>query len=571
VAPVALFLTALLVRAIVAAGYPDPAYPDSFYYANLARHLAAGGGFQIDYIWNFVEVGGRLPAQPQLPIPSNAHWMPLAALVQVPFIWVLGATPLAAGLPFWLIGATAAPITYWIGRDAGLGNRASFAAGLLAAAPGLLTQFMSQPDNFALYMPLGALALWACGRGLRGDRRAFALGGVAVGLATLSRNDGVLLGVPFALAFAVERWSAWRARRAADAQERAADSRVGVGSESGLRAAGTIGWKAAIACAGAFLIVTAPWYLRQLVVFGSLSPSAENGRILWIRSYGELYSASGETTIQTFLGQGPAALLSSRVGGLSMALIIFAGLPLLLYLVPFTGLGAWLRRDDPMFVPWIAYAATLFAFSGLLFAIHVPFGTFLHSAVALVPHAYLLAAAGIAAAIGWVAARRPHWNARVATRNFTAAAVVVAAIGAAGATWRGESNWREEERMRAPIFAALASAPSSDRVMSPDAGAYRYHAGRAGVVTPNDPLPIVEQALRGYDIRWLVLERDHLVPSLEPLLAGTIRPGWLSPPRVVVPGGADAQASTASGQERTMPAAALYAVCLDQTDGRCAP
>ena len=31
-----------------------------------------------------------------LPIPSNAHWMPLAALVQVPFIWLLGPTALAA-------------------------------------------------------------------------------------------------------------------------------------------------------------------------------------------------------------------------------------------------------------------------------------------------------------------------------------------------------------------------------------------------------------------------------------------------------------------------------------------
>jgi dolichyl-phosphate-mannose-protein mannosyltransferase len=558
VAPVALFLIALLVRAIVAAGYADPAYPDSFYYANLARHLAAGGGFQIDYIWNFVEVGGRLPQQPQLPIPSNAHWMPLAALVQVPFIWLLGPNPLAAGVPFWLIGATAAPITYWIGRDAGLGARSAFAAGLLAAAPGLLTQFMSQPDNFALYMPLGALALWACGRGLRGDRRAFVLGGIAVGLATLSRNDGVLLGVPFALAFGLDRWRAWRASRAHDAPM--------------LDRTRWIGWQAGLACAAAFLLVTAPWYLRQLLVFGSLSPSAQNGRILWIRSYGELYSASGETTLQTFLGQGPGALLSSRVGGLSMALIIFAGLPLLLYLVPFTGVGAWLRREDPIFIPWIAYAVTLFAFSGLLFAIHVPFGTFLHSAVALVPHAYLLATSGIAAVIAWVAARRPHWNVRLATRNFTAAAVVVAAIGAAGATWRGESNWRDEEQMRRPIFSALSSAPAADRVMSPDAGAYRYHASRAGIVTPNDPLPVVEQALRGYDIRWLVLERDHLVPSLEPLLAGTVRPTWLSAPRVVVPARQDPRGVAATGAPgAAMPAAALYAVCLDPTDRRCAP
>jgi hypothetical protein len=255
-----------------------------------------------------------------------------------------------------------------------------------------------------------------------------------------------------------------------------------------------------------------------------------------------------------------------------MALIIFAGLPLLLYLVPFTALGGWLRRDDPNFVPWLAYAATLFLFSGLLFAIHVPFGTFLHSAVALVPHAYLLAVSGIGAVIAWVGARRRHWNVPLATRNFTAAAVVVAALGSAGATWRGETSWRQEDQVRAPIFAALSSAPATDRVMSPDAGAYRYHAGRAGIVTPNDPLPVVEQALKGYDIRWLVLERDHLVPSLVPLLDGTVRPAWLSAPRIVVPGIADGNDPASAGAARAgMPAAALYAVCLDPGDERCTP
>jgi 4-amino-4-deoxy-L-arabinose transferase-like glycosyltransferase len=550
VAPVALFVTALVVRVLVAAGYSDPAYPDSFYYANLARQLAAGGGFQIDYVWNFVEVGGRLPAAAGLPIPSNAHWMPLAAIVQVPFIWLLGANAVASGLPFWIIGATAAPITYWIGRDAGLANAPAIGAGLLAAAPGALTQFMSQPDNFALYMPLGALALWACGRGLRGDRRAFVLGGAAVGLATLSRNDGVLLGVPFALAFVAERWRAWRGRPIPWP---------------------AIGWKAALACAGAFLVLTAPWYLRQLAVFGSLSPSAENGRILWIRNYNELYSASGETTLQTFLAQGPAELAGSRVGGVAMALIIFAGLPLLLYLVPFTAIGGWLRRRDPLFAPWIVYAATLFAFSGLLFAIHVPFGTFLHSAVALVPHAYLLAVVGITAVVTWVAVRRPHWNPALATRNFTAAAVIIAALGALGATWRGESNWRAEDAVRAPIIQALAAAPAGERVMSPDAGAYRYHAGRPGIVTPNDPLPVVEQAVRAYDIRWLVLERDHLVPALAPLLAGTERPAWLSAPKVVVPGRPDRRATASSVEQARMPAAALYAVCTEPADTRCRP
>ncbi len=37
------------------------------------------------------------PSDPTLPIPSNAHWMPLASLVQVPFLAVLGPTAIGVG------------------------------------------------------------------------------------------------------------------------------------------------------------------------------------------------------------------------------------------------------------------------------------------------------------------------------------------------------------------------------------------------------------------------------------------------------------------------------------------
>ena len=103
--PMGLFAVALLVRAVAGLAFVGPAYPDSYYYVNVAREFAAGNGLTIDYIWNFVDVGGMLPAAPTLPIPSNGHWMPLAALVQVPFVWLFGPTAFASGLAMWIIGA----------------------------------------------------------------------------------------------------------------------------------------------------------------------------------------------------------------------------------------------------------------------------------------------------------------------------------------------------------------------------------------------------------------------------------------------------------------------------------
>ena len=61
--------------------------------------------------------------------------------------------------------------------------------------------------------------------------------------------------------------------------------------------------------------------------------------------------------------------------------------------------------------------------------------------------------------------------------------------------------------------------------MSPDAGAYRYYGGWRGIVTPDDPLPVIEEALRRYGVRWLALERAHMVHALGPVLAGDVGPG----------------------------------------------
>jgi hypothetical protein len=65
--PFALFAFALLVRALLFGLHPDAAYPDSYYYVDVARALQAGHGFNIDFIWSFVDVGGRIPASSMLP------------------------------------------------------------------------------------------------------------------------------------------------------------------------------------------------------------------------------------------------------------------------------------------------------------------------------------------------------------------------------------------------------------------------------------------------------------------------------------------------------------------------
>jgi 4-amino-4-deoxy-L-arabinose transferase-like glycosyltransferase len=532
--PLVLYVLALAVRLVLIALFPDPAYPDSYYYVDVARSIAASGRFEVDFVWIFAEVGGTIPADPTLPIPSNAHWMPLASIVQVPFIWLLGPVPLASALPFALAGALVAPLTWAIARDAGGNSMVAVGAALLVSLPVLSTPFMVQPDNFSLYQPLVAAALWLGARGLRGDSRAFVLSGLAAGVATLSRNDGVLVLAALGLAFAWDRVRTWR-------------------TPGSHRPAIPV-W-AAVGCVGLFLVAVAPWYLRQLDVFGQLSPSTASGKVLFIRSIEEWNSITTPASLGHLLGQGLGPLLASRVGGLIAAITIFTTLVAGGLLLPFMLIGGWRRRRSSAFGPFFVYAALLFAFSALVSAIHVPGGTFIHSAVGLAPHAYILALEGIVAAVAWVATRRRAWDTGTASRLFVATAVGFAVLAAVGSTLSVHTRWRTEWDQRQAVARALddAGAPISERLMSIDAAGYRYHTGRGGVVLVNDPLDTIAEVGRAYDARWLVIEQDDSVAAVTGILLDDARPPWVGP-------------STWRDDDRI----ALFPLCFEADDERCA-
>ena len=229
---------------------------------DVARQLAAGHGFNVDFIWIFPEVGGAIPANPVLPIPSNAHWMPLASLVQVPFIWLLGPTAMASAIPFALIGALAAPLAWAIGRDAGAPRFVAIGAGILTAFPALSFVYMAQPDNFSLYQPLVAGVAVAGRRAASGAARATSsLAGLLAGVATLSRNDGVLV---LAVLGATVLWDRLPVP-------------LGVRREAGPAAADPARRRGRLA-SPCSCSRSSPGTPRQLAVFGSLSPSTASGR-----------------------------------------------------------------------------------------------------------------------------------------------------------------------------------------------------------------------------------------------------------------------------------------------------
>ncbi len=539
--PIGLFLLALAIRAVLAALNPDPGYPDSAYYVDIARNIAAGKGFTENFLWTFIDVGGRIPANPHLPVPSNAHWAPLASIVQVPFVWLLGPTQLASLLPFVLVGALAAPLGWAIARDAGSSPLVQVGAGILGAVPGLVTVFMAQQDNFALTMVLGGGAIWLTTRGLRGHARSFVVAGLLIGLATLARTDGILLAAAPAAAFGWDRWPTRRRGRAPGEVPSSTGAPAAAGHPrrepaSSPQGAPAIPFVAAVGCALAFFVVVGPWWIRQLATFGSISPSSGYG-ILWLRSFAELNSVTAPRTLAAFLGQPLGDLVGSRVMGFVAAIGIYLALVCAVFLAPFAAIGWWRRRRSVETGPWLVAAIVLLVVSGLLFAIHVPNGMFLHASVALAPHTYWLAMEGIVAVAGWAAARRRSLDAGRLARLLAVGVLGTVIAGSALAADAVGSGWQRMLSERRQLSAALERlAVPGDLLMSEDTATFEYLTGHGGIVSPDDPLPVIEQAARAFGVRWLILERDGAVKALAPLLDGAPPPDWLGPPAFVVPG-----------------------------------
>ncbi len=162
-------------------------------------------------------------------------------------------------------------------------------------------------------------------------------------------------------------------------------------------------------------------------------------------------------------------------------------------LAPFMVIGAWARRRSLDFGPFFLYAVLLFTFSALVSAVHVPGGTFIHSAVALAPHAYILALEGIAIAVGWVAARRRTWDPMAATRVFIGATLAFAAVVAFFGSPFVHQVWADSRAKFVAVAGALdrAGAAGDGPGHVDRRRGHRYWTGRGGVVLVNDPIETV--------------------------------------------------------------------------------
>ena len=436
----------------------------------------------------------------------------------------------------------AAPIARAIAREVGATRRIALGAGILVAIPALATPFMAQPDNFGLYEPLVAAALWMAARGLKGHPRSYALAGLLVGVATLARNDGVLVG---------------RRRR----------PRVRLGSLARLAEPAAPGRRRSrpgprSPAPALFLVVVAPWLARQLAVFGTLSPSTG----FRARCCSSATSASGTASRRrppsiTSLARAIGPLIASRVTGCwrrsRSSRCSSAG-------------SCWRRSwssapgvDGGRGTSARSWPTPRSCSPSPALDLRGPrAGRDVHPLGDRAGAARLRAGPRGRRGRGRVG-RRPAPDAgmrRPPARFFTAAAVgfaVIAGVLGSVATHatgpsRSDDPGRWPRRSTPPARRSrTGSCPSTRRGRA---------TGRAAAAWSwsNDPLDTVEQVARAYEIRWLVVNRADSVSAAAPLLAGTAAGlGRRPDPR----GGRRSDASSDL---------AVFPVCTHADDTRCA-
>ena len=460
--PLLLYGLALVVRAVLIWQLPGPGLPRFVLLRGRGPSAPCRPGLQRRLHLD-LRRGRRRRSRPNpvLPIPSNAHWMPLASLVQVPFLASSATSAWAS--------AAAVRADRRDRRAADLGDRPRRRARAPSwrSAPASWPRSRScRPSTWpsrttspCTSRSSPASSGWRRA-GLRGSAGSF-----VAGRAARRPRDAV-----------AERRAAGPRRRSASSSPGTAGGR---GASRRWRAPPAISFAAAARLRrglrpGHGAVVGAPAGGLRL----ALAVDAPRAR-----SCSSATSASGTASrrrpsLDHLLGMGIGPLLATRIGGLVAAAMIYVTLVCGFVLAPVMvdrRLGA-AALDRLRAVLRLCRAPVRLLGAGL----GRPRARAARSSTRRSPwrpYSYILALEGWSSPSPGSPARRPAWDAGRATRVFTGATIGFAVVLRRARLARASMPiWAAGATTRVAVAAALdgAGAPPTDRVMSIDAAGTQY-------------------------------------------------------------------------------------------------
>ncbi len=484
---------ALLVRFLTALLISRPGYMDTAYYAVGARRLAQGEGFSEPFLWHYLDDPVELPR------PGFLYWMPLPALWAAPGALLFPNSFLALQVPFVLTSALLPLVAYGVAweiiRQRWAAWWAAWWAGLLTLFSGFFFPFWTLPETFAPFALFGSLALWLGGREREdGWPRVghWMMTGALVGLAHLTRADGIVLLPVVGLAPLIRAWS----RLASGRWQRVAFVVRIVGDWALL--------------AGGYLAVMAPWFVRNWLVVGMPLPSA-GAQTLWLRDYDDLFCYGCDLSFRSYLAWGWGDILRSKLYALGINFQHLMAEGCQVFLFPLVVVGFYRLRHRLSVTLSLIYLLLLYGVHSLAFTFPGWRGSFFHASGALLPFLYVTAWEGLRAAVGWVARRRRGWRVDQAQTVF-AVAVLMAAVTLSLYVSMGKlSAWREADEAYREIGAWLAARGEVDDVvvMVGNPPGFYYHAGALSVVVPNGDAATLLAAADRYGVSYVVLDQNR--------------------------------------------------------------
>lgn len=383
-----LFISGLIIGSIMQYLRPYTGYMDADYYFATAREIHSGHGFIQNFLWNYLDNPSGLPH------PSFTYWMPLSALVSAFGLWIFQQDGLLfARLPFVLIFSFVPVLTGFIGYRLSSSRFDGWLAGLLSLFCGFYLRYITEPDSFSILMILGpAIILLLCMEQDRWERWVIPLViGILSGLIHLTRADGLIWIAAAGIGIIIPIFKN--------------DPMNRKNTEVGSRLIRKGITQIALLCIG-YLLLTFPWYLRNLEIYHSVFPPG-NFRTTLITEYDQMFSYPATLiTLTGWWNQGLSKILANMISAIGTNLTTAVVIQGNIILLPFAIVGIVKRRSK------IDAKVTIFVWFILFLAMSVIFpfagkrGGYLHSIAALQPMLWVYGILGLHVAT----AKAAHWR-----------------------------------------------------------------------------------------------------------------------------------------------------------------
>lgn len=466
--PPILYLLAVVILGLVARQVVGPLDVDSGYYFLVARNLGRGQGLAVDAVWHFFH---PVPGWPQ---PAGDLWMPVPSLLMAPAM-LLGDSFRHAQIVQVLLAALLPLLAFRIAREQGAELPWATLAGLLTVFAGTVTVHWVDSDCYTAYALAGAAALYAMGRG-RENPRWLIVAGALGGLATLTRNDGVLLLVVlWAQTLLVNRHQRRR-----------------------------IPWRPLLLATVLFLVPLALWGLRNALTFGGPT-SAPLSFLLTMRDYRELFAYRPRPDWAAFWQQGWGTFFSLRREALGTSLTLFAASFQVWGLIPLAWSAVSARRRPGVWPAWL-YLLVLFVTLNLAFPLLVTHGTWSRSMVAFLPTGYACVALGLREIVEGLLRWRPNVPARLLGGTFLWLGLIAAVLVGRSAMSLHLQAASAEVKDWQEIGAWLQDNTTPEQViMAQDPMAALLYGERRSIGIPFEELPELLGVANEYGISHIVL------------------------------------------------------------------